>query len=1824
MKGQNPGMSQSQPRQQSGINDLQVWQKYLRYKQLEEFEKQRQLQQLDQEVRQQSSSNQFLGVAKPVGGDTLPSVINGMPIHDASNFSWQNEHVRGESKMPATSHSSSAGNMNWTKQRGDMPVQGLQNGFGFTQNQDRVSRSTEPVQQQPDQSLYGTPIRRNSNILHQFSPFPGLSSNRADMMTRSIANQAEKYPMKSGILSSFQSEQSLFPEPVLMQDDLGAKQSFPGKAFFYEVPTQNINNGVMLRNAEELNYVGRNIQVQDFQGRQGQADWSGGSQGKVGPVESSPGMTNLDPTEQKLLFGTDGENFRVEAAGRNASIVSGGSSHGSPLEGNDYFGTFPSFNSGSWSALMQSAVAEASTSDTALQDDWSGLNSQQKELSTAVAEASTTLVDGGKQRTTWVDNLQNSSFSRPFQLSDFGDASSKNPTNAVFHQSSLNSVNYHGERLGVETTASYQQNQPHKQIIGGATGSQTRFVNNSTCAWVGQLDEQRLHTTCVEPKLSQQNFDGTWVGQQNKPLNSVDRQSYKKTNTWNSNELLRSGRDDHCTSVHHSHVNSPEGAKFMQIDEEGNFMKAVESLKSVSFSFHTSGFNTVESGIDNRQSPTGNPYVREFVDMHSKNSEFNRQAHQQSLSRYQSDHEEVISGGSSVKSRGNDDINGYQLQTNKDPQAWESSMNIPEKVVGVAFDNKLENGFQKDVFDTVYMSNNPQRAQPHDHQGAGRENFLLSGSGSGQLASGSKVPINRIDQKNSGPRRFQFDSPESPIVPSRMEGQELDLIARSQFSGLAGSDIRMTADEQNFLYSQRNAKGTDEINFRGNFPSISGEGAANHAQNKSGQMSHNMLELLHKVDQSRENLTASHSGLSNHSMASEGVDTTSDMTFHLLSTQPSTMQGFGLHLALPSEHQSTVNRSSSPQDVHHHCSRLFDSEVGEKNQTHSASPVSIYNSSPLHESSPRDNWDSRSNLSGLPSKESPRSNAQVNSPSMSGSFSCSRNQLEQRQHQQHQQQQQQSQQWQQKQQHQQQQQQSQQWQQQQCQQWQQKQQRQQASASGRNVTRDQSGDMPYGNELDEDASNRSLMCVGRLDDLHNETKLGKTVVDQSDRQLLPASAGLIPAPKLESSFGTRSPVMLPPYSSNIVEPQMPAGATSHLGRLSGTPDRSQMQSASQHSVTPTVNQKGAFSAMLQNVWTNVSVKQKFSSNVPTKGANLLQPVNSSISDMNFWTLQRPDDQGNNRRETTSEFGTSAVNSPQFRYNENQVGKDKSLQQILPLEEVSRTASSSKLQEECTPRHTSVGNSSAPMPSMIQSYQQDLGKPKCGVDLYIDKKTEHTSLLSATSSSSDIGGLVRNFNAPAVQDQNYALLEQLQAMRAVEADSSEHYGKRLERADASVDAQQMAKKLSQNFIYNYNKTSQIPLDNELRATGQQSSLTSDEKMLCFPTEANGNRHLVSSSELALSEVYSQDTANAGIDGFQRTFMSTLVGVKQPRQIDPRMAPSWFEKYGKLKNSQILSMYNGLYGQHKTEIPSARQYLLSNASEVVNPTTTQQKDDSCQVGNAWQSCSTTAANELSFFPNYMPSNDIDHNLVPRLKKRKTSPSDLLPWSKAITEGSKKLCSISMAELDWAQASNRLIEKVNDEAPVNEDGMSLPPARRRLILTTQLMQQLLPSVPSRILAANATSEYETVTYLVTKLTLREACMGVSHLGSIFHVPYDDINTLSENLNNTGSVGVHFFQEIAEKFLGRASKLERELQRLEKSAAILDVRIESQDLERFSIINRFAKFHGRGQVESAVRGSSAPETAPHSHWKIFPQRYVTGLLISGNLPEAATCLSL
>ena len=68
------------------------------------------------------------------------------------------------------------------------------------------------------------------------------------------------------------------------------------------------------------------------------------------------------------------------------------------------------------------------------------------------------------------------------------------------------------------------------------------------------------------------------------------------------------------------------------------------------------------------------------------------------------------------------------------------------------------------------------------------------------------------------------------------------------------------------------------------------------------------------------------------------------------------------------------------------------------------------------------------------------------------------------------------------------------------------------------------------------------------------------------------------------------------------------------------------------------------------------------------------------------------------------------------------------------------------------------------------------------------------------------------------------------------------------------------------------------------------------------------------------------------------------------------------------------------------------------------------------------------------------------------------------------------------------------MEDASEMIEDGSLIPHARRRLILTTQLLQQLLPSVPAPILAAKVTSAHEIVTYFLAKSALGDACSLIS----------------------------------------------------------------------------------------------------------------------------------
>ncbi|XP_071710680.1 uncharacterized protein [Rutidosis leptorrhynchoides] len=232
-----------------------------------------------------------------------------------------------------------------------------------------------------------------------------------------------------------------------------------------------------------------------------------------------------------------------------------------------------------------------------------------------------------------------------------------------------------------------------------------------------------------------------------------------------------------------------------------------------------------------------------------------------------------------------------------------------------------------------------------------------------------------------------------------------------------------------------------------------------------------------------------------------------------------------------------------------------------------------------------------------------------------------------------------------------------------------------------------------------------------------------------------------------------------------------------------------------------------------------------------------------------------------------------------------------------------------------------------------------------------------------------------------------------------------------------------------------------------------------------------------------------------------------------------------------------------------------------------------------------------------------------VVSQSKKRKFSTYDLLPWHKEAAQGSSRLQGMSIAELEWTQAANRVPEKLKGETEALGDLRRMVHPKKKIILTTQLMQMLFPPIPAAILSDHATACYNTTTYYAARLAVGDACSLVFH----FQKPCDMSDSLSgEDVVSKGTGDQNLLKTV-EKLIDRAKKLEDELLRLENGASFVDINIESQDLERFAIINRFAKYHSRALMVAA-------ETGP----KFYLQRYVTASQMPRIVPEGHNCLSL
>ncbi|KAH1117354.1 hypothetical protein GLYMA_17G077400v4 [Glycine max] len=483
-----------------------------------------------------------------------------------------------------------------------------------------------------------------------------------------------------------------------------------------------------------------------------------------------------------------------------------------------------------------------------------------------------------------------------------------------------------------------------------------------------------------------------------------------------------------------------------------------------------------------------------------------------------------------------------------------------------------------------------------------------------------------------------------------------------------------------------------------------------------------------------------------------------------------------------------------------------------------------------------------------------------------------------------------------------------------------------------------------------------------------------------------------------------------------------------------------------------------------------------------------------------------------------------------------------------------------------------------------------------------KYTPDTSQSGPAATSKDIEDFGRSLRPNNFLHHNFSMLNQVQSMKNMEIDPSNRDVKRFKVSDNVMD-KQLVDSISNRGqqSYGYNNIVKDVSDNS------SSVPPSDPNLLRFSTKPGDARDTSASSQEVVG--YGQRNALNVANNNKVTSVRSEHSV-----INPQMAPSWFEQYGTFKNGKMLQMYDvrTMTPQKVMEQPliirnQSGSLHLANSMEQVN-----------SLSDAGQnSMLTSVANEHLPSQLLLPAAEPDLSSM-RPKKRKSSTSELLPWHKELSQGSERVQDISAAELDWAQAANRLVEKVEDDAELVEE-LPIMKSKRRLVLTTQLMQQLLNPPPAAVLSADVKLHHESVVYSVARLALGDACSSVSWSGNDTLMSPGSKNPLPDKPKASEKIDQYILK--VEDFVDRARKLENDMLRLDSRASVLDLRLECQDLERFSVINRFAKFHGRGQNDGAETSSS---DATANAQKSCPQKYVTAVPMPRNLPDRVQCLSL
>lgn len=701
MSGQHLSMMQSLPRQQQPhISDMQL-QRQAMFTQIQEFQRQQQLQQ-----QQQAFANQASSIAKQAAGNHSPALMNGVTINEASNNQWPPTAV--------------AGNTNWL-QRGASPVmQGGSSGHVLSHEQAQALRLMGFVPQQADQSLYGVPISSSSGTP---GSYPHFQMDKPAMQQISVSRNlspGNQYAAFSGPVS-------------MLGGSLPSRQDYQGKNTVGPTAAQSMN-------MHQLNSLQRNEPMEEFQGRQELVGLSEPSPEKaVRQVAPSQGVATLDPTEEKILFGSDDNLW--DAFGRSANVGMGGSSM---LDGADIFGGLSSVQSGTWSALMQSAVAETSSVDGGLQEEWCGPSFRNPEPPVGTQQPSI-VGDTNKQQSGWAgNNLHSSSDLNSRPSPHFADAN-RPSTSGSF--SSIQGFQQSGPKTLHERGDVFQTDSSHR-FISQSPEQASKWLDHNSLPQPPTDGSHNNYGTISRSsgrEINANSISGSWNRQERSSSHNNDNQPKNMSNGWNFTESVSTDGGNNLKN-HGNQILSRSA-------EHGDLKRGMhEEMSRAAGMWKTD--SAPHSNVEVAHPKYGSPQInREGSSINSaaKSNSSTGRAYQESQQHVANRHDFWTPIDSSVNTKGGEALGKNQHHLDKNHLILESSGNNSLDK-GVVEMHDMENNNTKENSSETFYPN----AYHHTSIGGMKESAVSDAGDSDTFPGSKQHSSGNAGRKPLGTRKFQY------------------------------------------------------------------------------------------------------------------------------------------------------------------------------------------------------------------------------------------------------------------------------------------------------------------------------------------------------------------------------------------------------------------------------------------------------------------------------------------------------------------------------------------------------------------------------------------------------------------------------------------------------------------------------------------------------------------------------------------------------------------------------------------------------------------------------------------------------------------------------------------------------------------------------------------------------------------------------------------------------------------------------------------------------------------------------------------------------------